>query len=67
MDAALESEHGVEVRADKPAVFRRNFYREKQRNLERYGGLGLLTPPKEGKNNVWIVYNDQLQGNSNSA
>lgn len=62
MEDALKSSYGIEIETDKVAVFRRNFYRERERNSERFGCLGLLTPPKDAKHKVWIIRTSQLQG-----
>ena len=61
MEDALASSHGIEIETDKVAVFRRNFYRERER-AAKFSGLGLLTPPKDGKHKIWIIHTAQLQG-----
>lgn len=60
----MQSLHGIECETDKVAVFRRNFYRERERD-EKFSGLGLLTPPKDGKHKIWIIHTAQLQGKGN--
>jgi len=56
---ALQSDLGIEVHTDDPELFGRKFYsfrrKARERGVDLYDELRLLTPPDGKESKMWIV------------